>query len=465
MAEQPLDSQPAPSRTVWSYALLFALAPAILAVAQLGRIHPDEVYQMLEPAFVKAFGYGVLAWEWREGARNWAIPGFFSWLLKLCRALGIEDPRAYRAALEVPQYLLHAASLWAAYRYVERRVQGPWALAVFPLLGLYGPVLTFAGRTMGESFSASFLLLAVEALDRPAARFRDGLWAGAALGLSVVARYPSAVMVVAALGWIIATRRWRLLAGCLAAGALVAALLGLLDWASWGRPFHSLLKYVDFNVLSGEAARRFGRDGAAYYLPSLLKGLAPWAWVGLGLALAVQRAGRAALPSSLAMAYWAAILLAAHKEHRFIYPALVLLSLAAAGALLQALAKLRNRGLRGGLLALSVASSTGVFFWAPELAVQRPDQFRAIVKATRGEATGFLLVNEGLWGAGGNFYIGKNIPWQVCDWPQDHNFRAAMANRRFNRVVTYEGRALEELKAAGFVLEEQLGQASILSRH
>ncbi|HEX8537633.1 MAG TPA: mannosyltransferase, partial [Cystobacter sp.] len=42
-----------------------ALLPALLAVAQLGRIHPDEVYQLLEPAWFRAHGYGVLAWEWR----------------------------------------------------------------------------------------------------------------------------------------------------------------------------------------------------------------------------------------------------------------------------------------------------------------------------------------------------------------------------------------------------------------
>ena len=49
-----------------------------------------------------------------------------------------------------------------------------------------------------------------------------------------------------------------------------------------------------------------------------------------------------------------------------------------------------------------------------------------------------------------SLYLGKNIPWLTCDWPQDANFQAAVRDARFNRAVTFEGRALEALEAAGF---------------
>ena len=50
-------------------ALGCALPAALEAVLQLGRLHPDEVFQFLEPANVQAFGYGTLAWEWDAGLR------------------------------------------------------------------------------------------------------------------------------------------------------------------------------------------------------------------------------------------------------------------------------------------------------------------------------------------------------------------------------------------------------------
>src|SRR4051812_12748598 len=40
-----------------------------------GIYWPDEIYQSLEPAHRLVFGYGIVAWEFVEGARNWALPG------------------------------------------------------------------------------------------------------------------------------------------------------------------------------------------------------------------------------------------------------------------------------------------------------------------------------------------------------------------------------------------------------
>ena len=205
------------SRNRWVLLVALALIPALHAVLMLGRIHPDEVYQVIEPAFARVHGYGILAWEWDlargGGIRNWAPPFFFAALLKVCALLGIDNPRAYRTVLELPQFGLHLAMLWAVFRYARRRVDDDrWALLGVALVALHGLVVLFAGRTMSESFSAAFLVLAVEAVDRAyhgeldgKALHNAGLLAGLWLGLSVVARYGSAVMVVALLLYIAAT--------------------------------------------------------------------------------------------------------------------------------------------------------------------------------------------------------------------------------------------------------------------
>jgi phosphatidylinositol glycan class B len=271
--------------------------------------------------------------------------------------------------------------------------------------------------------------------------------------------------VLAALVWLMAAGRWRVLAFACLGGLGVALGLGALDWATWGRPFHSFFAYVDFNVLSGQAARQFGASPPGFYLWPFLSGLPLWFWAVVPQGLSAMRR-RLALPLPLfcAVAYLAAITATAHKEERFLYPALVLLVLTAAPALATFVLGRESARSRWalGTVALATTLLAGLFFPPGDL---RGDQFRAIVAATRDEgAHGLLIVNEGLWGAGGYFYVGKNIPWTTCDWPHDANFQAAMRDARFNRAVTFEGRALAELQSAGFRVVGQVGRETVLAR-
>lgn len=431
-----------------------ALAPIAIAVIQLGRIHPDEVYQYLEPAWFRVHGYGVLAWEWRVGLRNWAAPILLSWMLRLAGALGLSDPRAYRAVVALPQLVLHGAALFAVFRFARRRTGERQALLACAAFALAMPVLLFAGRTLGESLSGDLLVLAAEALDRdePRAAGVGGFW----LGLAVVARYGSAVFVLAALGWLAARRRWRALAFCVLAGTAVALGLGALDWVSWGRPFHSLIAYLDFNVFSGEAARRFGRQPASFYFLPLVYWTPLWVWPALVPAF---RKERAPLASVMGLAYLVAICVTAHKEERFLYPAIVLLLLDAA-PVCAAFVLARKRALAIAAALVVSVLDLAPFEKAPEL---RGDQLRAIVQAGRG-AHGLLIVNEGVWGAGGFFYLGAQIPWVTCDFARDYNFQRAIRDGRFDRAVTFEGRELDALEASGFRRVGEVGRETILSR-
>ena len=449
----------------WPLLLGVALVPSVLAVAQLGRLHPDEVYQTLEPAWWRAHGYGVLAWEWQVGLRNWSVPLFFSVLLRACAAVGISHPVAYRAVLEGPQYLLNVWALAAAYRYAERRVGGAGAGISLVLVGLYGAWVAFAGRTMSESFSASLLLVALEALDRPPSA-RAGLLAGGMLGLSVVARYGSAVLVLAALVGLALRRQWGRLAWVCVAGAGVALGLGLLDAVTWGRPFHSLLAYVNFNVLSGQAAAQFGAAPPAFYLPVVARDLPLWAWPGLAWAVARQRPR---LPVGLFCSgvYLVAVSATPHKEARFVFPVLVLLAVTAApgmAGLLLALSKAWRR--EAALAACLLAGAVPLFFQGVNQDGDvRGDQFRAIVRASRDpDAQGLLIIGDGLWGVGGFFYVGKQIPWLTADTAQDYNFQLAIQDGRFNRAIAYEDHTVPELRQAGFRVVGRLGRETLLAR-
>jgi phosphatidylinositol glycan class B len=418
-------------------ALVLGALPAVLAVAQLGRLHPDEVYQSLEPAFFRVHGYGVLAWEWHQGLRNWAVPLALAGLFRASGWLGVVDPWTLRGLVGIPLALLHALALLAAFRLGRRESHlAGWAALLG--LGLLPMAWAYAGRTLSEPLSAE-------------------------LGLSVVARYGSVPVVLGALAWLAACRRWRALLWTLAGGAVVAALLAALDAWSWGSPFHSLIAWTRFNVLSDGAVRAFGAEPPRFY-GALLLGLVPaWVWPMLGYGLLRPAPGRprVGLPLAMALAALGALLSTAHKEERFLYPLVVLLVLAAAPALGRLLETLpRLAGLALGVLALaSSLSSQSTTIDA------RGDEFRALVRSARGqEVSGLLLVNEGVWGSGGFFYLGKRIPWLTSDWPADASFRAAMADVRFNRAITFEGRALDALGAAGFRVQGTVGRETLLER-
>jgi GPI mannosyltransferase 3 len=359
----------------------------------LGRIHPDEVFQFLEPANHRAFGYGLLAWEWSAGLRNWAAPGLFSLLLELCSAIGLDHPQARRAVLEVPQYALHVAMLLAAYRFSERRVGAARALWAIPLLGFTGLVIHFAGRTLGESLSTAFLVWGLERLD--AKGLKPVALGGGLLGCAMVARYGSAVPIAAAGVVVLAQRRWRESLAALSGLLLVAIALGLLDWATWGRPFHSFLAYVDFNVLSGKGAALFGALPPSFYAQFTL-GLVVWAWPGLAFGFsrrAFPESPRPWLMLVPALAYLAAIVATPHKEARFLYPAFVLFEVAALPAWLWALGLLKPR-LVGLALVVSVAAGLAL---VPGLALfgsgdnalspQRPRESRGDVRRARAGRT------------------------------------------------------------------------------
>lgn len=462
-------------RVPWGAIAWLALPSALLAVFQLGRLHPDEVFQVLEPAHQFAFGDTVLPWEWEDGLRNWALPGFFGWLLKACAALGIDDPQGRRAVLEVPQYALHLLSLGAVYRMIARRLPAPpaagwlkdrslWGAA---LVALHAPVLHYAGRTLGEAVSASLLLWALERLET---RGRSGLQyalGGVLLGLAMVVRYGSLVIIGAAGLWLLGQRRIRDAFWVGLGGVLPLALVGLLDWRTWGAPFHSFRAYVAYNVLSTQAAERFGAEPWWYYLPWLMVAVAFWAWPALLSYASVGRWAQARPPAPIAMLLWCAVIYLVvisrveHKEPRFLYPAMVFITTAAAPTWLWVLRGLPGRG-PSIVLGLSFAIGLVLLGFPSDFNPKRAGQFQLFVKAARG-GTGVVLLHSGSWGSPGHFYSGTR-PWVRCDIEEKRCLRKALANPIFNRVVGWRDEGERMLRRSGFRRVQSRGSAILWAK-
>lgn len=469
-------------KTPWLEVFAAASIAILHAVVLSGRLHPDEVYQSLEPALHKAFGYGILAWEWVTppepvrhlqpwGIRNWAVPTLFAWLLQGAHALGIDSVWGRRVVVALPQWALHAAMLGAAWRFAARRVGDKLARPALWLLALYAPVVWFGGRTMSESFSVAFLAWGLERLDDEAdARGYQAFLGGLLLGCAQVTRYGSAAVIAPAMLWLLVTRRWRVFGFATAGGLVVAVALGALDLATWGEWFHSFRAYVDFNVLSGKAAQSFGALPAWWYLPRLL--LAPWAVLGLVL-WRWNKPARSWLFVAAAVGYLAAISATSHKEERFVYPTLVLLSLAGTPAFVEWVWRRRAVPTVRIVTLLLVLGNVACFVFPNPFAPQRKEQFQ-LERVASADATGLILMNEGQWGAGGFFYAGGNKPWCTCDFPRDPCFQVFGRDPRVNRAVywsnanpaegTRDQDSIAAFEAFGFHVLEQRGQATLLGR-
>ncbi len=292
---------------------------------------PDEIFQSVEQAHRLAFGYGMLPWEFVDGARSWIFPGALAIVLKLGSFFASTAfPLMVMARLSMVAVGL--AGLWASMQLGRRLAgDGKWSRDAMLLAGALGaalpPLLVFGAKCMSEMASGA-LIVWVAYLATFGERRR--LWASGALAaLSIYLRYQNGVVAVGLLIWILSARRWREARWFAEAAALVGLAGGFLDLFTWGRPFHSFIRYVQFNLIEGRAAA-WGQAPPIYYLDALWSSIGPGVLViAAGLLLALRKAWALV---ALIIVYIAAHSAVPHKELRFLLPVMPLaLSLAAAG--------------------------------------------------------------------------------------------------------------------------------------
>lgn len=288
------------------------------------------MYQSLEPAHRLAFGYGLIAWEFVEGARNWAFPGALAAVLRLCALLGLDQPRAYLGVVRALFCAAAAGTAYGAFRLARTLGASPLASAAGAATFALGSVpIYFAHRAMSETASAAPVAFGLALLlekDRP--RWK-ALLGASLLGVAVLFRLQNAIFPAGALALLALRREKR---ACWEAGlalATWAAIYGLLDLLTWGGLFHSALVYLRFNLVEGQAAR-WGTAEAWYYARVLWTSMPAVALCLVGLwALGARRAPGVSL---IALAFFLAHSLVPHKELRFLFPLLpVLGALAAVG--------------------------------------------------------------------------------------------------------------------------------------
>ena len=293
----------------------------------------DEIFQTLEPAHRLVYGYGLVTWEFQLGMRSWLLPGFVAALMEAARLIS-DGPDIYLPAIAAVFALLASAPVICCFLWARRWYGLPAAFAGAALVGMAPELVYFGARALSETIAAHLLVIAFFLLQTG-----EGSWArrrlfaaGALLGFACLLRIHMAPAVLVLALWA-SPASWRSRLPALIAGGLLAGAFGAaLDWVSLGYPLASLWRNLLFNIFDGVSAD-FGTEPWNYYL---LGEFGLWGTGGLFVLIAAVLGARR-LPALLAAAL---VIVAvhsgfAHKEYRFIYPAVVFITVLAGLGLAQ----------------------------------------------------------------------------------------------------------------------------------
>ncbi len=319
------------------------LLRVIWSISTIDIIHPDEHFQILEPAFWTVSGFGFKAWEWRTGLRSWMGPGYFIpwieaaswfgitggwWLIALCKiaiaAWIIPCAFQFRNLLQNNLNLSPFAVWSGLLLFLFSGTSIVWTSAtlsetesLFCLwigLPFVLNVLSSAQSSNGKFILAGFLTVMPFWF-----RLQMLAWAGPLLFFGSIF-YKLKPRQIFYLGW----------------GASLAILLqGLLDWATWDHFFQSMVQNIKSNI-GDDVASRYGTDPWYAYpgkmwnvldpgikLLSLLLAAASIYKIVLGKTLKIKKLFQFPQENTLFISAFVFIFahsLIPHKEARFLMP-------------------------------------------------------------------------------------------------------------------------------------------------
>jgi hypothetical protein len=354
-------------KSKWALAAICVLAVALRmaeAIIFPGYEYPDEIFQVLEQAHRLAFGNGIIPWEFAKGIRSYMLPEAFAGIFLAAERVW---PGSYLLAARFVLSLFSLVTVCCSWG-ILRRFAGPRAALIGAFLSAVWFELVYFGPKAHFEVVAGHLLLLATYLVFP--YFEDLrpvrlLFGGFLLGLAFCIRIQLAP-VLAVLGLaILVINGWRRLLYTLAGALVGVALAGFVDYLTLAYPFASIIGYFRANLLEG-VSDKFGRAPWHFMILNFARvwsgALILFVWFGIeGL--------RKSRPMLLLFAMAAALILAhsaiAHKEYRFVYPALPLLLIPIAAGIDRVIGRMYPSGaatlaaILAGIATLSLVVASG----------------------------------------------------------------------------------------------------------
>jgi GPI mannosyltransferase 3 len=436
-------------------------------------VWPDEIFQTTEPAHRLVFGSGLVPWEFHLGVRSWILPGIIAGLMELSRLAG-DGPDYYLPLIAVAFAVLAAAPVICCFLWGRPRFGAGGALLAGMVVAVAPELVYFGARTLSETVAGHLLVVALYVLapgHRVTSRQRLVL-GGALLGLVFVMRVQLAPAVLVAALW----TNWRggserLVALLVGAGAVLISA-GLLDALTLGYPLASIWRYVVYHLYYGVGAAS-GVEPWSHYL---LGELGVWSGASATLLLlAAVGAWRFPLLLAIAVSIVAVHSAIAHKEYRYIYPAIVLVAVLAGLGLAQIASWARDwlidRGATRSRAALaSITLAVGwwclVSFqvWMGATLTSHRQRMHDELAAASFVARGAAPCGIGLYGLSGNDwlvyggYTHFHRPAPIY-WPKDEASLVAAADGLDTLLYTQPPPA-----ALGFTTSRCIGEVCVARR-
>jgi hypothetical protein len=295
----------------WGVLAVFALAISLRVISAIpfSALHPDEIWQYLEPAYKLIDGHAVVPWDQRAGLRSWLLPEVLAVPMYLGHLLSPHS-EAHLFAVRLCMAALSLLIVWAAYR-LGRAVSQTHALAAAFVTAIWSELVYMAPRALTDSVSAS--LFAGGAALLLTRNKRGDYLTGLLLGLTFVVRIQTAPAIAVLILFTLPEwrERWpRLLVGGLAALAIDSGANLLMG----APPLMWIVKNFTINFIDHKSAS-FGVSSPWAYPLDLL---GRWSFLVVPL-LFLAAWGARKYPSLLAAAIVHMVVhsLIPHKEWRF----------------------------------------------------------------------------------------------------------------------------------------------------
>jgi len=468
----------------WRLPALLALALAVRVAALLAFPsinHPDEIFQLFEPAHRLAFGYGVKTWEFQDGIRSMVPPYVLAALFAVSEPV-FGGPEGYLRFTGIVLAAISCLPVLFIWRMGERESRAH-ALVAGVAAATWFELVYFSFRPLTEALACDAILIALAlASSLPPLDGEGGPTAGRhgwgggstpsdpasqghlphrgagsgesrvlfglglALALTVMLRLqlaPGAAFVALWVGRARIRSRW---APMILGATPVLVLFGAVDWLTWGAPFASYVRAVSVNLGQNKASV-YGASPWWWYLVFLFALWTPF--VAPLLLFCIVRLRKSAVWIGFAVIEIAVHSLIGHKEYRFVFPAFAALVIPAA---LGATDLVERYGSRWATPAWRGAALAGC--WAAmSLTLGDATKFRPVWEREHTAVTSemWLAKQPGLCGVlfydrmwlltGGYAYLHRDVP--IYDpvyhvlldrhdqmvWPQNLEQRRAAARR------------------------------------
>ncbi len=301
-----------------------------VAVALTGDfiLHPDEIYQYLEPAHANVFGNGLYTWEFAAGARSYLIPGFVTGVLYMFKILGLDSPNYYIPGVKIV-FCTISLLLPASMYFFARNTWNERAGVIAFLLGCFWyEFVGFAHKPLSDMTSCYLIAAAMACASDRDKRPAMLALSAALMALSFGIRFQTVILTVPFALLCLIDLNFRQRMTYVVTGIAGLAVVGVLDHVAWGGLFHSVMLNIQSNLEANKLLDLSYQPPAHQFLLWFTVASSGLFWVAMAFALKnFKRYGMCLLLLTLFFATHSLLL---HKEYRFAYPWLPLWLMAAA---------------------------------------------------------------------------------------------------------------------------------------